>query len=78
MEGSFKDSFKDSFRGQFWRAVYISRINHVQGTRPNAVSAFRTFAEYIFCAYTRINKITFTYYTTSILYSITYYATCPG
>jgi hypothetical protein len=38
----------------------------VQGTRPNAVSAFRTFVEYILCAYTRMNRITFTYYATSI------------
>jgi hypothetical protein len=46
----------------------VGRINHVQGTRPNAVSAFRTFVEYILCAYTHINKTTFTYYATSILY----------
>ena len=48
--------------------IRVGRINsHVQGTRPNAVSAFRTFVEYILCAYTRINRITFTYYATSIL-----------
>ena len=38
----------------------------MQSTRPNAVSAFRTFVEYILCAYTRMNRITFTYYATSI------------
>jgi len=32
----------------------VGRIdNHVQGTRPNAVSASRIFVEYILCAYTR-------------------------
>jgi pyruvate/2-oxoglutarate/acetoin dehydrogenase E1 component len=35
----------------------------VQGTRPNADSAF---AEYILCAHTQLNRITFTYYATSI------------
>jgi hypothetical protein len=42
----------------------------VQGTRPNAVSAFRIFVEYILCAYTRINRITFTYYATCISRSL--------
>jgi hypothetical protein len=35
----------------------------VPGTKPNADSAF---AEYILCAHTQLNRITFTYYATSI------------
>jgi hypothetical protein len=42
----------------------VGRINsHVQGTRPNAVSAF---PQSISSARTQLNTITFTYYATSI------------
>jgi hypothetical protein len=54
----------------FTNALFANNVgrisSHVQVTRPNAVSAFRIFVEYILYAYTRINRITFTYYATCI------------
>jgi len=49
----------------------VGRINsHVQGTRPNAVSAF---LQSISSARTQLNTITFTYYATCIS---RYYVSC--
>jgi hypothetical protein len=38
------------YKGNIAIIVFVGRINHVQGTRPNADSAF---AEYILYAHTR-------------------------